>query len=65
MSNHHYYTTKEVAERYKLNPKSLEAWRAQSKTTGVLIGPQWTNLERVIRYSEQALVEWEKKSKSA
>ena len=60
-----YYTTKEVSERYKLNPATLESWRAQSKTKGVLIGPQWTNLERSVRYNEKDLQVWEKKFKPA
>lgn len=56
-----YYTTKEVAERYKLNPATLIIWRSRS-INGALFGPKPTKLERCVRYKESDLLDWETKN---
>lgn len=57
-----YFTTKEVAERYKISVETLEVWRSQSTKNGALIGPKPTKLERCVRYKESDLLDWEAKN---
>ena len=62
MNNEKYFTSKEVAERYKISVLSLKVWRSQSTKNGALIGPKSTKLERCVRYKESDLLEWEAKN---
>lgn len=53
-----YLTTKELSQRWKINPNTIEHWR----TNG--FGPEFIRIGRKILYSLESILEFEQKNKA-
>ena len=53
-----YLTTKELSQRWKINPNTIEHWR----TNG--FGPEFIRVGRKILYSLESILEFEQKNKA-
>ena len=53
-----YLTTKELSQRWKINPNTIEHWR----TNG--FGPEFIRIGRKILYSLESILEFEQNNKA-
>lgn len=55
MNKEQFYTTKEIAEKYKLTPEAVQKWIKEGKLKAIRLGKVW-------RISESALQDFIKES---
>ena len=53
-----YLTTKELSQRWKVNPNTIEHWRIYG------FGPEFIKIGRKVLYSLDSIIEFENKNKA-